>query len=217
MTAKRKSTRVLPRGRKTREEWLTTMVRVAHTDLFRKLPAGGMHHGVTKSLPKFRVSCSWPGGGSARKRIGECWSPSASATGHTEMFISPRMSDVVKVVESLIHEMVHMYVGCEHGHKAPFRRLAIAVGLEGKMTSTHADPNLVKVIKRMAKKCGTYPHADMSGLGGRTKQSTRLIKATCQNDGDEECGMVIRTTQKWIDHAERGLNCPICESDMVIG
>ncbi len=98
------------RGKKTREEWLTSMVKLLHAEVFTKLPGKGKPHGVSRLLPKYRVSCSWPGGGSARKRIGECWSPSASATGHTEMFISPRMSDVVKVVETLVHEMVHMYM-----------------------------------------------------------------------------------------------------------
>lgn len=202
------------RSRKTREEWLTQMVRVLHTDLFQALPARGLHHGVAKALPKFRVSCSWPGGGSARSRIGEAWSPSASATGHTEMFISPRMSDTVKVVETLIHEQVHMYMfqlegGLEIGHKRQFAKLAHAVGLAGKMTSTHADPNLVKVIKRLAKKCGKYPHADMSGLGGRKKQQTRLVKATCM---DSECGCIIRITNKWVDASGGDLSCPVCQN-----
>ena len=83
------------------------------------------------------------------------------------------------------------------------------------MTATHADPNLVKVIKRLAKKCGKYPHADMTGLGGRTKQTTRLVKATCLGT---ECGAVIRITNKWVDVAEGNLTCPVCaDMEMEIG
>ncbi len=36
----------------------------------------------------------------------------------------------------LLHEMIHAAVGIDAGHKGPFKRAAIAVGLAGPMTAT---------------------------------------------------------------------------------
>lgn len=50
-------------------------------------------------VPTVQVSCSWPGGGSARKRIGECWARSASHAGINEIFISPVIEDAVQALD----------------------------------------------------------------------------------------------------------------------
>jgi hypothetical protein len=40
---------------------------------------------------------------------------------------------------------------------------------------------------------GEYPHAQMQ-ISGYRKQTTRMIKIHC-----EDCGMIARTSRKWID------------------
>ena len=147
-------------------------------------------------LPAVKVSCSWPGGGSARKRIGECWPRAASAAKVNEIFISPVVSEPVAALDILAHELCHAVDDCASGHKKPFAKIATGIGLMGKMTQTVAGPLLLPKLQKLAAQLGPYPHAQLS-LAGRKKQSTRMIKVECS-----DCGGVYRTTQKWIDEAK---------------
>lgn len=201
----------------TREGWLRELVHRCHEELFRNplFNFDGIEL-VPEQLPKFRVACSWPGGGSPRKRIGECWSVSASSDGTTEMMVSPAVGDPMMVAATLVHEMVHMYVGTECGHKGPFRKLAVAIGLEGKMTATTAGERLHEALERILDDMGNYPHAQLS-TAGRKKQSTRLLKVTCQ---DEDCACVYRITAKWVEFAvdsgAEELACPVCKGPCTV-
>jgi hypothetical protein len=141
------------------------------------------------------VSCGFPGGGSARKRIGECWSSTASKAGKFEIFISPVLDDAGIVLDVLVHEMVHAAVGTECGHTGAFRKVAKALGLEGKMTATKAGPKLQAQIANWIDALGPYPHGAIN-LSNRKKQSTRLVKCECGS-----CGYIVRTTAKWIEQA----------------
>ena len=95
----------------------------------------------------------------------------------------------------LAHEAVHITVGCNHGHKGPFRTVAKAIGLEGKMTATTAGAELTSYLESFVSKHGPLPSGAIVG-GDKKKQGTRMIKATCPS-----CGYVIRTTHKWLEHA----------------
>lgn len=160
-------------------------------------------------LPKkIKVTCGWPSksaGRSSKQRIGECWDKSASPAGNVEMIISMALDDTIQVLDVLTHECVHAAVGNACGHKGPFRTLAIALGLEGKMTATTAGPELTKKLNAIKKTLGKYPHSAID-FSNRKKQSTRMLKITC---GDDECGMIFRTSAKW---AQNDLSCPVCGS-----
>ncbi len=162
-------------------------------------------HGAT--LPPYRVTCGWPSsGGLAAKtrRIGECWSSSASADGTHEIIISMALDDPMTVAATLAHEMVHAAVGIEAGHGAPFRRLALAIGLEGKMTATRAGEAFKQYVAPILEKLGDYPHARID-YEKRKKQSTRLVKAACPS-----CGYTVRLSRKWFD-----VGAPICPVDQI--
>ena len=154
-----------------------------------------------------RASCGFPGGGSARTRIGECWSPTVSNDQTTEIFISPVLADAGDVLAVLIHEAIHAAVGIKAGHKAPFKRCAIAAGLTGKMTATVASEALKPTLAAWSAELGPYPHAAMN-LSGRKKQSTRLVKCQC-----DQCGYTVRTTEKWLTLYGAPL-CPCSEERM---
>jgi hypothetical protein len=140
-----------------------------------------------------RVSVGFPGGGSARKRIGECWARSQSKDKVNEIFISPVLHDPVRMLDVLAHEAVHATDDCQSGHKKEFKRVATAIGLEGKMTATVAGDELKREIERIIKALPPLTHGALD-LSTRKKQPTRLVKLEC--DG---CGMIIRTTAKWIE------------------
>jgi hypothetical protein len=140
-----------------------------------------------------RVSVGFPGGGSARKRIGECWARSQSKDKVNEIFISPVLSDPIRMLDVLVHEAVHAVDDCQSGHKEAFKRTALAVGLEGKMTATHAGEELKAELARIIGVLPPLTHGALD-LSTRKKQPTRLVKLECDN-----CGMIIRTTAKWIE------------------
>lgn len=181
-----------------REQWLTTAVKELRP-VFKKA-------GVP--LPKnVRVSCGFPGGGSARKRIGECWSPQ-TAGGVNQIFINPTLSKPADVLATLTHELAHASDDCASGHGATFGKAARRLGLAGKLTATHAGPELAATLKDVAKGLGKYPHKGMTlSDKDRKKQSTRMLKLECP-----KCGYTVRTTRKWL---EVGLpECP-CGKRMV--
>lgn len=190
---------------RTREDWLRELVYRLHDEVFSLV--GNANVGAKP--PAFRISCSFPGGGTARKCIGECWSAANSDDGTTEMMVSPILDDEMRVAGIVAHEMVHMYVGVEHGHKAPFKDLATAIGLEGKMTATTEGEQFIAQVQPILADMGAYPHAALS-LAGRKKKQTYLLKAECPS-----CGCTIRITQTWVAAAGGELRCPdpSCEDE----
>lgn len=167
-------------------------------------------------LPAVRVSVGWPGGrGDKSRTIGQCWAPEAASDGIAQIFISPVLDDASRVLDVLVHELVHAInfsLGV-HGHGREFRVIAVGLGLEGKMTETVAGEELKAKLDELAEELGTYPHGRLGtavivekpkpGTGdeprkltpwGTPKQGTRMIKVVC-----DECGYTFRTTQKWIE------------------
>jgi hypothetical protein len=183
----------------TREAWLQRGAQLLASTVFT---AAGI------SVPPVKTSCSWPGGGSARKRIGECWSRSASEAGINEIFISPNIADAVQALDILAHELVHASDDCASGHGAEFTRRARAIGLEGKPTATVAGAALRAELTKIADALGPYPHAKLN-LSARKKQTTRMIKVAC---GD--CEGVFRAARAHIERAA-SLCCPFCGGDHV--
>lgn len=188
----------MPKKSKTnREAWLQAGAAELERRVFR--PAG-------IALPVANVSCSWPGGGSARKRIGECWPRAMSAARTNEIFVSPLIADPIAALDILAHELVHASDDCASGHGAEFVRRARLIGLEGKPTATHAGATLRAELERIAGRLGEYPHARLD-LSARKKQTTRMLKISCD---DERCGGVFRAARAHIEKARRNLSCPFC-------
>ena len=181
----------------TREEWLQSGLTLLKKELFVPL-----RYNVSSEI---QVSCGFPSQGALsmkKRRIGECWYPQ-STNGVHHLFISPTLNEPTKVLDTLVHEVVHTIVGKKAGHKAPFKYVAVRVGLEGKMTSTHAGSKLEKLLKGVAKEIGTYPHKPLE-LNLVEKKPGTSVSAKCP-----KCGYRISTSAKW---AEFGMPiCPCCE------
>lgn len=154
-------------------------------------------------LPEFQVSCSWPGGGSANKRIGECWPRSWSGAGINEIFISPMIEDSVRALDILCHELVHAVDDCKDGHGPIFTKMARAIGLEGKPTATHAGERLHAELREIVDQLGPYPHKKLTNNG--KKQKNRQIKLQCS-----DCGAIWRMSRTV---AQQASTCPCCQSD----
>lgn len=187
----------------TREQWLNNAAK-ALVPHFKK--AG-------YEMPtNVRMTCGFPHTKAfgKKQRIGECWAAEASGDKHFEVFISPVLSDPMKVLGTLVHELVHATVGLKHGHKKPFAECARKMLLEGKLTATTTGKAFAKQIGNpVLKALGKYPHARLNGTVKEKKQTTRLIKCVC-----EECGYTIRTTRGWLDMGGAPI-CPLDNQQMV--
>lgn len=188
----------------TREAWLVEMsTRLA--PLFEA-------HGYP--LPRLRIACGFPSkrpnNGTRNQAIGQCWSHRSSADGTVELMVSPVLSSPMRVADVLAHELVHAAVGVECGHKGPFKMLARAIGLEGKLTATIAGEAFKRTVQPMLDAVGPYPHAPLDARGdssGPKKQSTRMLKVACP-----DCGYTVRLSRTWL---EQGAPlCPVHEIPM---
>jgi hypothetical protein len=174
---------------KNREDWLTAAGRAILSNII--LPVVTASNVVEDK--GWVVSCGWPSKrATARthRRTGECWPADSCADKTTHhIFITPALDDIVTsdgdgVLPTLVHELIHAVVGCKVGHRGVFRRVALAVGLEGKMTSTTAGPELISRLAAMAAmRLGPYPHGALSFVSAHKKDGTRLKKVICVNCG----------------------------------
>jgi hypothetical protein len=99
--------------------------------------------------------------------------------------------------------VIHAAVGVKCGHKGQFRAMALALGLEGKMTATTEGDAFRRLAQPILDGLGPYPHAELHAMSsGHKKKVTYLIKCECA-----QRGYVARTTRQWID--DRGPpHCP---------
>ena len=80
----------------------------------------------------------------------------------------------------------HLYGNEVQPHGKEFRKIALAVGLQGKMTATTESPELKIQIEKWIKEVGKYPHSKVN-FETRKKQSTRMLKLEC-----EHCGFICK-------------------------
>lgn len=162
------------------------------------------------------------------KILGECWSRVASKDGVNHIFISPEVGDTARILDILIHELVHAADNNQSGHKGAFAEAATRLGLTGKMTATTASVPLMAEMMCLAETLGEYPHGVLdltllkapvpvpAGPGvpaakrprissGPAKQGTRMIKLSCASHGCECEGYTVRTSEKWI-----AVGMPMC-------
>lgn len=167
----------------TREHWLLRAIVRLEKEKFK--PLG---HPFVKT----RVAVGFPQSG--KRAIGEYWYPESTNDGYGNIFIHPGHGDPVDVLGTLVHELVHNSCGAR-GHGKEFKKLALAVGLEGKMRSAGPGKELTKYLKKLAKKLGKFPHSAIkkSAKGPKPKQGTRMIKMECQS-----CGFICRASMSKI-------------------
>lgn len=180
----------------TREGWLEAAAKIVTPSFEAK----------GYKVPAIRVSVGWPSRKALAKKkaLGECWSETCAKDGKSQIFLSPINEKDTDILAILLHEMIHAVVGNKCGHKGEFKKCAVKIGLEGKMTATFAGQELLKQLEKWAEKLGPFPHSALvpeAVLKETKKQGTRMIKCEC---GD--CGYIARTTKSWLDE----IGAPLC-------
>jgi hypothetical protein len=157
-----------------------------------------------------RIGVGYPSTGAKGKAIGQCHDASISKDKVHELIISPRVDDSVEVAGVLAHEMCHAYLhkaffGEDCGHGKKFKKLAVAIGLTGKMTDTVPGEPFKRFLQPTFAQIGRYPHGALGNAPTRKVQGTRLLKVSCPS-----CDYTIRVTHKWIDVAIPTCPAPDC-------
>lgn len=192
---------------KTREEWLLRAAR----DLAKKTI--NPHLAEPMDLDKVAVSCGIPKGKASH--IGQCFGDTFTEDGTQHIFICPtlggeELKDKVRVLDVLLHELIHAAVGTKEGHRGEFARVAKATGLKGKMTATFAeeDTDLFNDLADLAKRLGDYPHSVMKRKkGGATKPPAGAWVKFCSKSAPD---YILRVSPKSLE--EYG---PPCDFDGV--
>ena len=179
-----------------REAWLTEGADQIVTDL------------IGTEMPAYRVSVGYAPRHRGGKVLGVCINAEASADNTFEVFINPSIDDGFKALEVLTHELVHVADKNESGHRGRFARIARRIGLEGKLTQTHAGKRLGSTLKDICELLGKYPHASID-IDFTKKQTTRMHKVSCTS-----CSFHFRASQKMLDMIDFDTaQCPSCQSD----
>jgi hypothetical protein len=153
-----------------REAWLEALVEAMKPEFaVRGCP-------ITRPI---KVSIGFTSKGARSKAIGECWNSEASGDGANQIFISPYIEDVVKLAGILTHEMIHAWDDCKNAHKAPFKRGQKAMGLEGKATECVDGAQWREWALPLIEGVGPMPHASLTRLPTKKKQTTRMLKVQC--------------------------------------
>jgi len=197
---KTKTVKIDPKLVMHRELWLTKA-----TALFRAkwAPLGVVVPADVK------VTCGFPGGGSPRRRIGECWPRGRSGANVNEVMISPVLEAPLVVLDVLGHELLHAVEDCKSGHGAVFTRNSKLVGYTGGKHSKVDTLAAHTLAQSILDKLGAYPHAKVELVAKKRNASHGLHKLECG------CGNVSYMTAKKIE--EFGFpTCGNCDEEMVL-
>lgn len=115
----------------------------------------------------------------SKRAIGLAYHPDASYDEKTRtLVICASLEDPLDpqqgVLPTLVHELVHVCLPKDAKHGPKFKALATSLGLAGRMTSTHANEELLERLRPIAEALGPYPHTALkkkarSWKGKRTK------------------------------------------------
>lgn len=188
---------------KTREEWLNAAV-----DMFR--PSFEKSDAIIPKQVKVSMGFPHKGGLSKKRVLGICCMPKMASDGVPQIYINPTIDSIggsQGILATLVHELIHSCGIDSHG--ASFKRIALAVGLEGKMTSTTATLQLQEYFEHIMEVLGAFPHAHLIGtIKMRNKpDKCRMHKCECG-----KCGYTVRISNKWIDMGVP--ECPICKIEL---
>ena len=169
-----------------REQWLTEVAEQVRPIFLRQ----GF------KLGDFRVTCGWPcrfATSLRGQRVGECHSFRLSKAGVAEVFISPTLDEPLKVAGTLCHELVHVSVGTEAGHKGPFTKACRYIGLVGRPTIAMPGAKLNEQLSKIIETIGEYPHKALTVERKLVARKPPAVKLYCGG-----CGCEVSIPPDWL-------------------
>lgn len=196
----------------TREAWLRAAVEVFRPRFVE----------IGYPLPEqVRVSVGFGSTGARQENqtvLGVTYKRAVTEDNVNEVFISPEDADTASMLETLLHELIHVADDCESAHRGAFAEMATRLGFEGPMTHTPASIELQAELLTIADALGEYPGAKMTlpsrktaqvpvGPDGKpvkvhsgaAPQTNRMLKVTCTEPECPAAGYVARVSRKWLE------------------
>lgn len=199
----------------TREGWLKAAAELITDEVIT--PALDM------PPPPYRVSMKEPDARQTRHVVlGTCWARCGSADGHNEIFITASMgeTDSVRLLDVLVHELLHAYDDLRSGHGPAFASMCRKVGLEpsktdraqASYTATVAGPELQQYLQELVDGViGPIPHAALNPLqAGKPRQRNRQLLAECI-----PCGFKFRASRSALQSMTNRV-CPACQDSHLV-
>lgn len=207
----------------TREVWLAGAVQ-ALTPIINAICGE-----IVPAVPAVRVGVGFPSAGQRSSVRGECWVRRMATDGVNEIILRVTLAaNVVDILGTLTHEMLHAALDCQDGHSGRFAKACKAFGFIRATDSLDKTPECRERLQAVADSLGEYPGltglrewdasygSNPIGIGkgtikapkaprvtsGPAKQGTRMVKCTC-----DICGFTFRATRKWLDKPS-GVRCP---------
>ena len=181
----------------TRESWLLEATARLAASSFA--PSG-------YTVPPIQVSVGYASTGLRSSAIGQCWSRASAEDGLNHVFISPSLDSAYAVIDTLAHELVHAVDDCQHKHGKEFKKIALAIGMQGPMRGASAGPALKKRLEALLDQLPPYPH-------GRIKSSAKpRVRAAPPRARCSECGYRVSVPKRFL-HLGPPM-CPVHQSAM---
>lgn len=172
-----------------REQWLTDLATIAIPSISEALS-------YSDEEPTVKLSCGFPAKQGKRTPISaQLIPPTASEDFNAEIFVSPTISEKSEVIEAVLPLLVSVVVG-DFKQGATWRDACLRLGLRG-------------LPERLNEQMSDYPHSAIT-LPTTIKQTTRLIKVSCAQDG-----YIARVSRATIENLGSPI-CPACSLSMEI-
>lgn len=154
---------------------------------------------------KCHISYGFPSSGAfskTRQAGGEAW----QQDGKEAIFINPvlfKQEKLYTLCGTLIHELIHIKIGTQAKHGKMFKQEMIAMGLDGKPTSSYPSEMLITNLKLM--NLPALPELQLQKKEKEKKQTTRLLLLECA------CGRKLRMSKATIE--EGSIVCGKCRTE----
>lgn len=185
-----------------RENWLNKAVQELKDTLLTE-----------EELPeKLKVSCGFC---VKKNAIGICCPPVGSKDGYTEIFIDPQLDESCRVLDVLLHELIHAILGSGRGHGKAFKKIALRVGLLEPVTATTASAELNEKLKKIVERIGEYPHSayikpTKAKEESKDKEDKAMVNLRCK----DECDILVKTLKSYLVKRNLTFSCPVCGDNL---
>ena len=140
-----------------------------------------------------KMTCGFPGGGSPRRRIGECWPRARSAAGVNEVMISPVLEDRSTCSTCSATNCCTPSMTARAATARRSRKNSKPSATAAASTARSPAPKPAALAQEMLAKLGAYPHGKVELTAKKRNASHGLHKLECG------CGNVSYMTAKKIE------------------
>jgi len=139
------------------------------------------------------------------KSLGHCYPSKAVQDQANEIWVNASITDPLKILGVLLHELLHAEDDCASGHAGAFQRRALATGYLPPLKTYQPSDEL---LARLDGLLDCLPACPIVRVQPAPTKKGRMIKLQCDQ---QTCGWLCYTAQSRIDALPDDARCPACE------